>query len=45
MSKKTKKPEKRGPKEVRLRIVEDPQLALTRLLKNPKKKRATKNEN
>lgn len=34
--KKTKKPAKRGPKEVRLRITEDPQAAFTRLLKAPK---------
>lgn len=36
MPKKAKKPAKRGPKEVRLRITEDPQEALTRLINAPK---------
>jgi hypothetical protein len=39
MTKKTKaKPKKRGPKEERLVITEDPQTALARLLKVPPKK-------
>ncbi len=43
MAKKTKnptrKPAKRGPKEVRLRITEDAQDALRRLLRAPKSKK------
>ena len=39
MTKKLKKPKKRGPKEERLVITEDPQAALTRLLKAPPPKR------
>ena len=35
---KKKKPKKRGPKEERLVITEDPQTALTRLLKTPPKR-------
>jgi len=38
--KRTKKPQKRGPKEERLVIREDPQDALTRLLKPTKPKPA-----
>jgi hypothetical protein len=34
-----RKGKKRGPKEERLRITEDPQTALTRLLKAPPAKR------
>ena len=36
-AKTTKKGKKRGPKEKRLVITEDPQAALARLLKPPKK--------
>jgi hypothetical protein len=35
-----RKPAKRGRKEVRLVITEDPQIALARLLKKPPPKRA-----
>ena len=35
MTKKRKTPKKRGPKEERLVITEDPQTALSRLLKAP----------
>lgn len=35
MTKAKKKPKKRGPKEERLVITEDPQTALARLLKAP----------
>ena len=39
MTKKRKTQKKRGPKEERLVITEDPQTALTRLLKAPPTKR------
>jgi hypothetical protein len=38
MTKAKKKPKKRGPKEERLVITEDPQTALARLLKTPPKR-------
>ena len=38
MTKKRKTPKKRGPKEERLVITEDPQTALSRLLKTPPRK-------
>jgi hypothetical protein len=39
VAKAKKKPKKRGPKEERLAITEDPQTALARLLKAPPVKR------